>query len=202
MKDYNKAFIYKITNGKLHYYGSSANTFAQRKESHMATSNDCKSKTIINSGLPWRMQIVEYYPCSCVEELEDREAWYISNSECVNERLPGACRRAGGKRAYLKRYYQKNAAAIKARHKRYKQQNADSFKARNKQRYQESVCKQVLYDMISQIEDESFPLFKQHEVLLQLHRAAWGPRGKYVVPYGTLRTSLRTYVPTRKGVNI
>ena len=157
MKDCNKGFIYKITNGKLHYYGSSANTFAQREESHMATSNDCKSKTIINSGLPWRMQIVEYYPCSCVEELEDREAWYISNNECVNERLPGACRRAGGKRAYLKRYYQKNAAAIKARHKRYKQQNADSFKARNKQRYQENVCKQVLYDMISQIEDESFP---------------------------------------------
>ena len=90
MKDYNKAFIYKITNGKFHYYGSSADTYENRKQCHMTPSNKCKSKTIINSGLPWTMEIVEWFPCSCVKELEDREAWYISNNECVNEQLPGA----------------------------------------------------------------------------------------------------------------
>ena len=105
MKDYNKAFIYKISNGKLHYYGSSAVTYERRKQAYMASSNTTKSKTIINSGLPWTMKIVEYFPCSCVEELQDREAWHISNNECVNASLPGAVRRAGGDQAYNGQYY-------------------------------------------------------------------------------------------------
>jgi hypothetical protein len=156
-------------------------------------------KIIINSGLPWTMEIVEWFPCSCIEELEDREAWYISNNECVNENLPGACRRAGGQTAYTKqcyqnnsyarkayqkqryqnnsdailaqqkqykqenadsikacskRYRQENAEAIKARKRHYNEENADSIKASRKQRYQHSVCKKVLHDMITRIEDE------------------------------------------------
>jgi hypothetical protein len=154
MKDYNKAFIYKITNGTLHYYGSSADTFEKRKWGHMGLSNKCSSRIITNSGLPWTMEIVEWFPCSCVEELEDREAWYISNNECVNEYLPGACRRAGGKIAYYRQHYQNNADAIKARAKRYRQDNADSINARNKQRYQHNVCKEVLHDIINRIENE------------------------------------------------
>jgi hypothetical protein len=157
MKDYNKAFIYKITNGKLNYYGSSADTFEHRKSHHTVHSNTCMSKVIINSGLPWTMEIVEYFPCSCVEELEDKEAWYITNNECVNEKLPGACRRAGGLTAYRKNYYQDNADEFKAYQNQYYQNNSEAISARNKQRYQENVCKQVLYDMITQIEDESSP---------------------------------------------
>jgi hypothetical protein len=142
MKDYNKAFIYKISNGKLHYYGSSAVTYEHRKQGHMAKSNLTNSKIIINSGLPWTMEIVEYFPCSCVEELQDREAWYITNNECVNEKLPGAYRRAGGKiayhKAYLKRYRQDNKAAIKATKKRYRQDNKAAIKASNNQYYQDN----------------------------------------------------------------
>ena len=154
MKDYNKAFIYKISNGKLHYYGSSADTYERRKQTHTAPSNQTNSKIIINSDLPWTMEIVERFPCSCVEELEDREAWYITNNECVNEKLPGACRRAGGETAYHKRYNQVNKAAKKAYFRRYWQDNAASIKAKRKQLYQHNVCKQVLQDMISRIENE------------------------------------------------
>jgi hypothetical protein len=115
MKNFNLAFIYKITNGVLDYYGSSADTYDNRKRTHVSKSNTCTSKKIINSGLPWTMDIIEWFPCSCVEELEDREAWYIMNNECVNEYVPGAYRRSGGKQAYKKQYRDDNAEAENAR---------------------------------------------------------------------------------------
>ena len=137
MKNYNKSFIYKITNGVLNYYGSSADTYENRKSKHVSKSNDCTSKKIIKSGLPWNMDIIELFPCSCVEELEDREAWWIANNECVNEHLPGAIRRAGGKQAYDKQhnqqYYSNNAEKIKQQVKQYKSDNADKIKQQGKQ---------------------------------------------------------------------
>lgn len=133
MKNYNLAFIYKITNGVLDYYGSSANTYENRKSTHVAPSNTCTSKKIINSGLPWSMDIIEWFPCSCADELEDREAWYIANNECVNEHLPGAIRRAGGIKSYHKQRYADNAETIKAYHKQYYSNNVDKIKQQNKQ---------------------------------------------------------------------
>jgi hypothetical protein len=115
------------------------------------------------------MEIIEYFPCSCVEELEDREAWYITNHESVNDRLPGAYRRAGGERAYKKQQYQDNAEVTNAKrrqcyqdnpearktyeYQRY-QDNAETIKARRRQLYQQDVCKKVLHGMITQLEDE------------------------------------------------
>ena len=116
MKNFDQAFIYKITNGILDYYGSSADTYKERKRKHMASWNTCTSKKIIKSGLPWTMDIIEWFPCSCAEELEDREAWYIMNNECVNEHVPGAVRRAGGEKAYQKQRYTKNADKINGKH--------------------------------------------------------------------------------------
>ncbi len=119
MKDYNASFIYKITNGVLDYYGSSCDTFETRKSGHTSSSNTCTSKKIINSGLPWTMEIIEMFPCSCLDELEDREAWWIMNNECVNVLVPGAARRAGGKKAYQKKisaqHYEDNKEAINAK---------------------------------------------------------------------------------------
>jgi hypothetical protein len=103
MKDYNASFIYKITNGVLDYYGSSCDTFENRKRGHTSSSNPCTSKKIINSELPWTMDVIEMFPCSCLEQLEDREAWWIMNNKCVNEHVPGAIRRAGGTKEYDKK---------------------------------------------------------------------------------------------------
>jgi hypothetical protein len=119
MKDYNLAYLYKITNGVLDYYGSSAITYEKRKSVHMSPSNHCSSKKIINGELPWSMDIIEWFPCSCLEELEDKESWYIKNHPCVNENDPGAVRRAGGKAAYhikkTRQHYRENAEEINAR---------------------------------------------------------------------------------------
>jgi hypothetical protein len=136
MKNFNLAFIYKITNGVLDYYGSSADTYEQRKRNHMTSSNHCTSKKIINSGLPWKMDIIEWFPCSCVEELEDLEAWYIMNNECVNEYVPGAVRRAGGVKAYKKQYRANNVDKIK----QYRDENAEAENARRNVKHNCDVC--------------------------------------------------------------
>jgi len=116
MKDYNKSFIYKITNGVLDYYGSSCDTFETRKKNHTSPSNSCTSKKITNGELPWTMDIIEWFPCSCLDELEDREAYWIMNNVCVNEKVPGAIRRSGGLKAYQKKisaqHYEDNKEAI------------------------------------------------------------------------------------------
>ena len=140
MKDFNKSFIYKITNGVLDYYGSSADTYEKRKSKHVSKSNTCTSKKIINSDLPWSMDIIEWFPCSCAEELEDREAWYIANNECVNEHLPGAVRRAGGVKAYDKQYYSNNAEKIKQQNKQHYTDNADKINARRNVKHNCDVC--------------------------------------------------------------
>jgi hypothetical protein len=150
MKDYNASFIYKITNGVQHYYGSSCDTFDNRKRGHTSSSNLCTSKKIINSGLPWTMDIIEMFPCSCLEQLEDREAYWIMNNECVNEHVPGAIRRAGGTKAYNKKkcaqyyednkkkcaqYYEDNKEALKEKQKQRYEDNKEAIKEKQKQRY-------------------------------------------------------------------
>ena len=115
MKNYDLACIYKITNGVSVYYGSSADTIENRMTKHMSPSNQCSSKQIIESGLPWTMDVIEYFPCSCVEQLQDKEAWYIKNFPCVNQTVPGSIRRAGGIKEYKSQRYQANKTESNAR---------------------------------------------------------------------------------------
>jgi len=144
MKDYDKSFIYKITNGVLDYYGSSCDTYANRKSTHTKQSNTCTSKKIINSGLPWTMDIIEWFPCSCLDELEDREAWWIMNHKCVNEHVPGAIRRAGGKKEYDKKrhkqHYEDNKEALNEKSKQYYEDNKEAINAKRNIKHNCDVC--------------------------------------------------------------
>ena len=54
------------------YYGSTADTLKKRFSNHKA-HHDCTSKKIISAG-DAEIYEIETYPCSCKEELEDREA--------------------------------------------------------------------------------------------------------------------------------
>jgi len=144
MKDYDKSFIYKITNGVQHYYGSSCDKYETRKSTHVAPSNACTSKKIIHSGLPWTMDIIEWFPCSCLDELEDREAWWIVNNECVNECVPGAIRRSGGLKAYQKKisaqYYEDNKEAMNEKHKQYYTDNKEAINEKKNIKHNCDVC--------------------------------------------------------------
>lgn len=111
-------YVIKSPNCDQVYYGSTIMTLKQRFNVHKCKQSKCTSKKIINAGGANIFEI-ESYPCTCLSELEDREAWWILNDwdGCVNENVPGSVRRAGGHQAYMKAY---NALPeIKAYHKAY-----------------------------------------------------------------------------------
>jgi len=130
---YEHAVIYVIIspNCDLFYYGSTIQTLKNRFSKHKAKRTTCTSRQIINAGNAQIFEI-ESYPCTCLSELEDREAWWILNDwdGCVNETVPGSVRRAGGKKAYKKAHNAKpetrlrmkafyNQPEVKARRKAY-----------------------------------------------------------------------------------
>jgi len=102
---YAHAVIYVIISPNCDqvYYGSTIKTLKNRFSKHKVKQSKCTSKKIIALGGAQIFEI-ESYPCTCLHELEDREAWWILNDwdGCVNENVPGAIRRAGGKSAYMK----------------------------------------------------------------------------------------------------
>ena len=90
MKDYSKTIIYKIvcnTTGEV-YYGHTIQTLAQRLTTHLAPSNKCRSKQILERG-DYEMIEVEKYPCANKKEACRREGWYMLNNPHVNEKIAG-----------------------------------------------------------------------------------------------------------------
>ena len=100
--DYTNSKIYVIISPfcELVYYGSTVDELNVRLTNHKC-KRGCTSVKIIDAG-DAEIYEIETYPCSSLHELEDREAYYILNDwdGCVNEYVPGAIRRAGGKKAY------------------------------------------------------------------------------------------------------
>lgn len=138
MNKYSNGKIYKIVspNHPKVYYGSTIMRLAQRmtkhRELHFSKYMEgpgCSSKEIIDAG-DAKILEVEAFPCMCKEELEDREAEYILNDfeGCVNQFIPGAMRRAGGKKAYMKAYNATPEQKAKVR----KYQQTPGGKAANK----------------------------------------------------------------------
>jgi len=106
LNPYENAVIYVIIspNCDLFYYGSTIKTLKRRFSTHTSKHSTCTSRQIIEAGGA-KIYEIESYPCTCLEELEDREAWWILNDweGCVNENVPGSVRRAGGSKAYDKK---------------------------------------------------------------------------------------------------
>lgn len=98
-------YVIKSQNCDKVYYGSTIQTLKERFSTHTGKHSTCTSRQIIEAGGA-KIYEIESYPCTCLEELEDREAWWMLNDwdGCVNENVPGAVRRAGGWPAYLKAY--------------------------------------------------------------------------------------------------
>lgn len=84
--DYSKSKIYKIVseNSDLCYIGSTTSTLTKRLSSHVAKSNHCKSKEIINLG-NYRIVLIEKFPCQDKDELIKREQFHIDQTpNCIN----------------------------------------------------------------------------------------------------------------------
>lgn len=84
--------IYRIidnTNNNI-YYGSTTRTIGERKAEHKYQYKQfCQNKrsfTTVYDILKnnnWTIEIVE----NCLENLKEREGWYIENNNCVNKRI-------------------------------------------------------------------------------------------------------------------
>ena len=101
--DFTKSQIYKVVsaNHDQVYYGSTTKTLEDRFDQHKSDTSNCSSRLIIATGQA-QIHRVEWFPCSGRHALEDREAEFILTNRfmCVNQAVPGAVRRAGGKKAY------------------------------------------------------------------------------------------------------
>ena len=95
-------YIYRIYNSSDSYYGSTTVTLAERLRRHQRdyykyTRGEIKNK--MSSFIIFEKKN-DRYEIECVEEvhentkealenkLKEREAFYISNNECVNQNLP------------------------------------------------------------------------------------------------------------------
>lgn len=106
--------IYKIVNDDIPdkvYYGSTIQPLCKRYYTHRTTTN-CTSNELFKIGKP-KIILVENYPCETLEDLRQREQYYILNNKCVNKLVPRNKEQAKEHRrqyttAYSGYYYEKN----------------------------------------------------------------------------------------------
>ena len=122
--DYNKSKIFIICSKSTDkvYYGATVHALDDvlHKHTHNFTKSRYESGPIVKYGNA-TIQHVEFYPCSSVEELEDRHAYYIMNNrdKCINKRIPGTARRtAGGKISYYNNIIKKHKELHKKKYLR------------------------------------------------------------------------------------
>ena len=124
--------IYRVvdnTNGNV-YIGITINRLCDRLAQHKCYKN-CISRDIINNG---------DYEIILIEETDDktRERYWIENTECINERIPGRTKKEYYQdniektKKYKKQWYQDNKDLDKQ--KEYYELNAESIKAQETKR--------------------------------------------------------------------
>ena len=118
--------IYKLTcneTGKV-YYGSTKGTLEGRKQRGWKT---CSCKDFVNPNI----ELVE--KVDDLNNLLEREDYYIRNFECINERR--VIRTDEEKHAYKSEYCSKNKDKIKERDRKYYSKNTDKIKEKKREYY-------------------------------------------------------------------
>ena len=98
-------FVYKLTCSETNkvYYGATKNTPEQRKSKG---HNKCTCKDFVNPTI----EIVE--KCNSIEEMYEREKYFIQNNECVNIKCKIIDKKAR-EQFYAQQYRLKNPEKIK-----------------------------------------------------------------------------------------
>jgi hypothetical protein len=129
-KRYEKGKIYKIFNETDTYYGSTIATLNQRLRIHKSSKNTM-AKLIINNP-PYKIEIIENYPCRNKYELEQRERFFQKNNKCINIAICGRTK---------KEYYEDNKDKVKEQRKEYYEDNKDKINERNKEYFEKNKDK-------------------------------------------------------------
>jgi hypothetical protein len=89
-----KGKVYKITNGKFNYYGSTIKKLNERLSAHKydVKINPSLSVNEILCYDNYNIELIEELEIENFKELRKRERYYIENFECVNKTIPGQTR--------------------------------------------------------------------------------------------------------------
>ena len=123
--DYANGKIYKLcsSNTPLVYIGSTCSELKKRKCNHKGVYEAQKRGTlkrgncvptstqIFEAGGDITIVLVELFPCASKMELEQRERYWIENTDCVNRCIPG--RTVDELKQYQQQYRTQNADHIK-----------------------------------------------------------------------------------------
>lgn len=138
MVNYTNSKIYKIVcniTGEC-YIGSTTQSLEQRLNSHKHSTNTCKSKQIIDRGDYKIVLIEELENCVCIEELHDRERYYIDNNCCINKKKPlSSLERenySANYRATHKDYYDIKCANWRKNHPTYMKEKCKEWRDKKK----------------------------------------------------------------------
>ncbi len=149
MPDYSKGKIYKIwsPSADIAYYGSTIETLSKRLTKHRGglkrwkrgTTNYVTSYGVLEHP-DARIDLVEKFPCECVEELRAREGFYIKNFECVNRCVAGRINKEYQKdnreriKEYKKEYCRDNKEKKAQYDKEYRKANKERLNERDREK--------------------------------------------------------------------
>ena len=120
-----KGIIYKLFNDEFIYYGSTTQKyFSSRINQHKYSKNKCTSK--IFNGI-FNYEIVETIEIKKINELVERESYYIKNNICINKNIP--CRTQ-------KQYRLDNKDKIIDLQKKWREKNKNKFNQSQKKYYE------------------------------------------------------------------
>ena len=125
---YQEGKIYKIVcniSGEV-YIGSTKNTLENRLGKHICDTH-CMSKQIIERG-DYEIILIKNYPCNSRYELEEEEAKYIRNNNCINRCIPHRT---------STQYYQDNKNKLLEKQNKYREDNKAKI---NKQKAEKITC--------------------------------------------------------------
>jgi hypothetical protein len=139
-RDYQKGKIYKLTSNQTDniYVGSSCSPYlSTRFQNHKGNykswlngnSNYLTSYELLKYD-DCKIELIELYPCKCIEELTSREAHFIRTLDCVNKVIPARTK---------KEYYQENKDRLREQQKEYQKNNKEIIAERKKEYYQEKI---------------------------------------------------------------
>ena len=132
----NKGKIYKLYNEYGTYYGSTTSTLKERFNKHKCDTKKRRngsSKILFKNGCIPNIELLEEIKFNDIQELRDREAYYIKNLECVNKNIPNRTN---------KEYRQDNKELLKQKKKEYDQCNKEKLAKQMKEYYE--VNKEII----------------------------------------------------------
>jgi len=157
MPEYKNSRIYQIvspSNPEIPpYYGATVRSLSQRMVQHRSKSNTTSSKLLIDCG-DAVIILVEEINCNSKEELNQKEAWYILNNDCINKCIPLRTHKEYYQQnkekilEYFKKRYNENKEKILEYHKKYYDENKDQVKIKVKKYNEENKNDKKEYDKI------------------------------------------------------